>query len=776
MTDGVRRAALLVALAVAAAGCRERSEPAPPQGAVEPLAPCPRGLPVDACGAIATDLESDAANCGTCGNACAQGGACGLGLCWAPGDPAQCSDGTHVLRGTWRELGPPFTGRISAIAPGADLQTAMVATPGGGLWTTGDGGGTWSHAPSDGLADANVLRLARDRSDGSRLYALTTSDLYVSTDGGETWWSATRTGGHPRIPVLTLDTADPMPFAQLLPAGGGSVLLWGHPGGGLSWSTDGGLTADHAFPFAGGASNRDNTLVSVAADDATGRVYFTTAGDGPTAPHLFRSTLPWTAVGAPAGAGWEPAAAGIVDSRAALAAWAGLHGRLVVVRSDNEQGAFTSTDGGEHWTVTATSPGYAPPRPVLVPEPDRILVGGVLGRESLDFGVSWSTFQRSTIPYSYPDVRSLALQPTTGTVWAGSDNSPNAYNVAVVRYTYASGSPLSSPVPVPTFGVGGVRTWQLYYAIPVGGAPTLLVGSQDGWTSCTDDDGATWDYPGSITLPPGLYLCGDAFALAIAPSQPSRAYAMTCAADYVLRTDAADAACGSVDFTGVATAGPVFSSALPWSAHLIDVDPSNPDHFAFARMNDVAVSTDAGASVAIHPVAGPTAVRYGAVGTLYVGTRSSGVFRSTDDGVTFEPLGLAGPEVRALAWSPAGGGDGTLFAATTEGLYRRAPGQAFERVLGGGGYIVSEVTVDPRCATRVYAGFGFDWSAPHRGGVAISTDAGLTWTSLSVGSEVHKAPVSSIRVHAGNSNRVYVGTYGRGAWWFQYAGEPPACE
>ncbi len=90
--------------------------------------------------------------------------------------------------------------------------------------------------------------------------------------------------------------------------------------------------------------------------------------------------------------------------------------------------------------------------------------------------------------------------------------------------------------------------------------------------------------------------------------------------------------------------------------------------------------------------------------------------------------------------------------------------------------LASEVTVDPSCATRVYAGFGFDWSAPHRGGVALSTDGGLTWTSLSVGSEVHKSPVSSIRVHPGSSSRVYVGTYGRGAWSFEYVGAAPACE
>src|SRR5262249_21954005 len=197
--------------------------------------------------------------------------------------------GTQLARGSWNELGPPFTGRISAIAPGADLQHVTVGTPGGGLWATRDGGTTWGHSVSSGLADANVLRLARDRANASRLYALTPSDLYASSDEGVTWRNVTATGGHPHpapwVP-WALAVSDPMPFAQLLPAGGGSVLLWGHPGAGLWWSSDGGVTTHQIVPFSGGPTNSDNTLSSIAADDATGRVYFTGGADDPALPHV----------------------------------------------------------------------------------------------------------------------------------------------------------------------------------------------------------------------------------------------------------------------------------------------------------------------------------------------------------------------------------------------------------------------------------------------------------------------------------------------------------
>src|SRR5262249_5444411 len=166
----------------------------------------------------------------------------------------------------------------------------------------------------------------------------------------------------------------------------------------------------------------------------------------------------------------------------------------------------------------------------------------------------------------------------------------------------------------------GVRTWQTYWAIPVGTAPTVLVGSQDGFTSCSGDGGATWGYPGSLTGPPGDGICFDTIALAVAPSNPARAYLVTCDPNTILRTDSADAGCGSVNFTGIGTAGPVFSTGVLWSVHLLAVDPTNADHFALARANDIVVSTDAGASVTVRTIARPTAVLYDTTGRLYVGT------------------------------------------------------------------------------------------------------------------------------------------------------------
>lgn len=67
----MRRFALLFALAVV--GCSEN-------GGVTPDAPtCSPGL--DLCGSVCVDLDTDDANCGACGNGCADGQACMEGAC-----------------------------------------------------------------------------------------------------------------------------------------------------------------------------------------------------------------------------------------------------------------------------------------------------------------------------------------------------------------------------------------------------------------------------------------------------------------------------------------------------------------------------------------------------------------------------------------------------------------------------------------------------------------------------------------------------------------------
>jgi hypothetical protein len=117
----------------------------------------------------------------------------------------------------------------------------------------------------------------------------------------------------------------------------------------------------------------------------------------------------------------------------------------------------------------------------------------------------------------------------------------------------------------------------------------------------------------------------------------------------------------------------------------------------------------------------------------------------------------------------------TYWAATTSGLYRKAPGDSDWVVkLPGNGYTVNEVETIPGHPSCVYAGLGFvPGVAQHRGGVEFSSDNGATWTCLSCGTQVHNTPVADIQVDPTNPRFLWIATYGRGVWMYDWAGQLP---
>src|SRR5512142_2137282 len=82
---------------------------------------------------------------------------------------------------TWTELGPKGAGRVSGIVA-TDVNHVWVATPGGGVWKSSDGGANFTWAGNYGLGDFTDVALALDRNDPSRMYLRAWSGFLVSTD------------------------------------------------------------------------------------------------------------------------------------------------------------------------------------------------------------------------------------------------------------------------------------------------------------------------------------------------------------------------------------------------------------------------------------------------------------------------------------------------------------------------------------------------------------------------------------------------------------------
>ncbi|MBI4516266.1 MAG: hypothetical protein HY699_10685 [Deltaproteobacteria bacterium] len=684
-----------------------------------------------------------------------------------------------VRAGTWSDLGPELGGRLDAIVADPDnANVLLVASPGGGVWRTQPGGGAWQPA-SAGLADYSVFHLEWDRVRARRLLALTWSDLYASSDLGDNWSNLTHFGGIP-APLMPFDHgADPKPFAQLRFSASESTILWGRPCSGLYYSYDGETFIQH-WPFPGGWSNPDNCLQAIAADDATGRVYFSTMGLGLTeAAHVYASTCPWTAT-TPC-LTWAPANTNLPTGITVPSlTWTGVANRLAAAmapsRGSASTGLFVTADGNSWAATTAVPDPSWDPRPLVYAGANQLFLGTVVAYQTTDLGNSWSELH---LLNAHPDTRAITPQTYEGGgrgfVWTTTDGAMTGAYANITRWDWTPGTAATGAVAI---SYQGLRVWQPYYIAVTGGQspPRVFLGSHDNAGLCSDDLGASWTTNGT----PSSLGCGDYASLVFAPSNPDRAYARTCSPGFARSNNASSAAaCAGVSWTEVAPAGGPYPPAL-WTRGMTAVHPRDPDRVYFARARDVATSADAGDTLTISaPFPGdgaePITLYVDTAGYIYAGTIDQGAFVSTDNGASWLPWGLNSPAPRAvmrIAYSAAAGG--TFFMATTDGLYRRLPGGTWERMaFPGVGYSASDLEVDPDCPHRIYLALGFVATlGVHRGGLAMSNDNGTTWTSLSAGLSIHQAPIADIQLGPANSRYLYAAVYGQGGWRYDHESAP----
>jgi photosystem II stability/assembly factor-like uncharacterized protein len=116
-------------------------------------------------------------------------------------------------------------------------------------------------------------------------------------------------------------------------------------------------------------------------------------------------------------------------------------------------------------------------------------------------------------------------------------------------------------------------------------------------------------------------------------------------------------------------------------------------------------------------------------GTLYAGTRSGGVFKSTDAGTSWAPMnaGLTNLDVRALAIDPKT--PSTLYAGTERGgVFKSTDGGVSWAPASAGltDLLITALAIDPETPSTLYAGTFF-------AGVFKSTDGGTSWAHMSTG-------------------------------------------
>jgi hypothetical protein len=707
---------------------------------------------------------------------------------------------------TWQELGPRSSGRVSAIAV-SDMQHIWAASPGGGIWKTADGGSHWSWAGNYGLGDFTALDLAFDRNDPDRLYLRTWNGFLVSTDGAAHWKQTLYAqngdtsyyqpsfmcGVFPACPPYASVTEfEPRPFTQMVFPSRQSILLTALPCGGLQYSTDSGNSFRQLWPFPGAhpETNPDNCIISIAADEAAGKVYFSSMGSGDDV-HIYRSTSPWTAAGPPSGLRWEKVNHGMTGREpAASLVWGGSPNRLMAVVTDWSVQPSHATAYLFDGTTWSPRP-FKNPRCIMSDARTLVwgggndfFVGGVTFAYTPNAGETWVC---PDLNQQYVDIRSIHADRKLRRVWIGGDQSALGTHFVISSYPWTPGASIGPPTG--SSGLG-ISSWQAYtVAVPPAGERRnrVIVGAQDVTSACTDDAGAHWsqlstDESQSI----GWRKSGSSDVL----------YSYSTLGTLQRSTNAGSAAsCANITFSNASPPDALRETKAFVGPHTMAVHPVDSNRVYLAAGRSIIYSTNSGAhwAKAAFSVPGrrqapsPTSIFVDESGVLYVGTQDGGAFICNDaahlcDGSAgsgkWQPWGLNSGSPRmitAIVESNAPPAARTFWMATSNGLYRKLPGSSpWTDVAPAPGYVYSDVAVDPSCHSRIYATLGYlDPISRSRGGIDVSGNNGSAWTSLTQGALLHNVPITQVIIAPGNPERVLASTYGRGSWEYDWGQLPP---
>jgi photosystem II stability/assembly factor-like uncharacterized protein len=697
-------------------------------------------------------------------------------------------------------------------------STAYAGSEASGVFKSIDGGRHWQGA-SDGLTPINLRSLALTAEPSPVLLAASGGGAYRSTDGGANWepvrltalsYANVVSADPARPPIVWLAGSGGRVFRSLdrgisfNDAGAGlpdePILALAHS----PWSAVHALTAsgrmystttDGAGWFPAAAYCSSAPAVAIQVDPSRGWVmYLATAGGGVCKSES--GGLSWSAVNTGIDA---PGLVSLwLDPAQPQRLWTGGVGRIyrssnggqtwqaqasalpatpvLAITSDPQQanrvwavllnhGLYESIDGGQTWLAVSTGAAPATALSLLADtgQPGRLWVGTAnLGvQRSSDSGRNWSSSSRGMSLF----VRSIAIDPAeertlyatsfNGGVFRSTDAAANWTNVGLTAgNAFRLRSPSPGRVLVGTSnGIAesrdggtqwsdlGQRLGYVFSAlVDPADAKRVLLGSSAGQMR-VGDGGPLWQ-PVGTALPRtdilALAGCSDGSVLAA----PERSGVWRSRFDTLAQWTNP----GSQGLDGVQ----VVALACDSRSGLV---------YAASNGNGMWLSLNGGASWnAINAgisgrVMSAVLVSPTTPWQVWAAVRDGTVYRSSDGGQQWAAAG-AGLPVGGVSHLAAGS-DGMLYAATANGLFRRAPAAA---------------TWSAAAALPAGA-IGAVWADPRRvGGVMVaqgaalwrSTDSGSSWTPVATGTG--STPILAL-AGAGDGARLWAATSGRGVAW-----------
>jgi len=616
----------------------------------------------------------------------------------------------------WRSEGPFLANGLDVAVDPTHTDTVYLATQGGGVWRSEDGGGTWT-LPGDEMTSRKVNWLMVDPGKSTTLWAgVEDAGMWRSLDRGATWKQLEPNGED--VVGLRIAFAPSAPQTIFVPS---TNLHYRTADGGKTWTS---------FRVAG----EDSYAIAV---HPTNPKIVLSGGRGQTL-NLARSQ--------DGGKTWKQTGIGIKDASVHRIVFDPTNPSIVYAYAGFRE-LFKSTDGGDRFTPLDLGIGATDDVTDLDIDPGdpKVLWAATEGglEVSEDAGETWHRADRGTGDYI---VSAVALVPgKPGTVLAATNGGAGLYKTSDGGGTWSQSNR----------GLAAAWVKKVWAPAKAGGPLYVQTG-----VGLFRRDGGTWaevrqpfDDDEEATLDGILY----------DRTSPQTVYAFS-GSKYWRSTDG-----------GRSWREP--ERKEPGLRQMMRGDISDPEFKSMAQdAGDAKTfyagawsSSDPGHAVYKTTDGGKTwkpsgnglpeenaveILRSGGPKTVYAVVAKDGVFRTRDGGGSWTNAGsgLPGGEVRELVVSPTN--PAALFAATEHGLFQSADGgDSWKRT----GASLAEEDIE----AVVYAPGG-DVFAGAFEGIYRSTDGGATWTKMN--GELPNVDVRALAVEPGSPGRLYAG-FGGGSVW-----------
>jgi photosystem II stability/assembly factor-like uncharacterized protein len=660
-------------------------------------------------------------------------------------------------------------GRIrSIVTDPVNASRMFVATSGGGVWRTLDGGTTWT-AITEGLGSLSCGSLAMDPSNSSVLYLGlgdpfdgTGVGLVKSTDGGSTWSSPVYLGNSTVITQVMVAPANPNIVLATTDQG-----IFRSTDAGATWSLVNIATGQADAPYGwsiawtGGSGFAVSLEAAYAATSGTtdGQIWIT-ADNGATWTRASGVTI--------TGGVGRITVASAPSNRQTLYAMAAVPNATT---STDLADIFRSTNGGATWTALGAArrrysnrntesssvgtllngQGWYDQLVAVHPtNPNTVYFGGaLLLARTTDGGTSFSQttnwLGQFSLPYVHADFHAAAFN-SAGALFIGTDGG-------VFRST-DNGVTWTDSLNV------GLTTHLLY---SVGSSPAnraaVIGGLQDNGTRLRSGETSTFNQ----------VIGGDGFGSDIHPTNAqmmlgslyyTRIYRSTNGGSSFTQSCSGIAECGGSN-------APFYTKIAPWAG-----DATGNTVLTFSNTRAYRSTNYGSTWTGLGTTGLPTTSLFlrninvarsngNVIGLVANGGR---VFLSNNGGTSWAQTAELPNNGLSLSYIHFNTGDqNTIYVAsvapdsTRNHLWRSTDFGATWTAIDGGGFPtgvpVDVIKNDPNSATTLYAGTHL--------GVYRSTDGGATWARF--GNGLPLVEVSDLYI-SNDSTLVRAATYGRGYW------------